>query len=79
MAIGDDAVAKGMPLVPETGSVDALVRYGARELNRTRDFIANTRDLIPTAGQLGLTGVHTISSANPSGGSDGDVWFKYTP
>jgi len=41
--IGDDAVAAGYPLVPSTGGDDAKVRYGAREINRTRDLIAQLR------------------------------------
>ena len=40
MAVGDDAAAAGYPLVPSTGSEDARVKFGAREINRTRDFVA---------------------------------------
>jgi hypothetical protein len=39
MAIGDDAIAAGYPTVPDTGE-EGRVRWGARELNRTRDFVA---------------------------------------
>jgi len=28
---------------------------------------------------LGLKGTITIDPASPSGGSPGDIWFKYTP
>lgn len=70
MAIGDDASAAGYPLVPNTGE-DGRVRYGAREINRTRDIIAGVKKLIP----VGIGGYQTaagISSgtANPSN-SDG--------
>ena len=40
MAVGDDAEDAGMPTVPDTGE-EGKVAYGAREINRTRDFIAN--------------------------------------
>ena len=70
MAIGDEAVAAGYPLVPNTGE-EGRVRYGAREINRTRDFLAQLKSK--------LTGKITISSAAPSGGADGDIWLKYTP
>lgn len=39
MAIGDEASDAGYPLVPNTGE-EGKVRYGAREINRTRDFVA---------------------------------------
>lgn len=95
MAIGDDAAAAGYLLVPDTGE-DGKVKWGARELNRTRDYIAQVLALIPaiwpiakggtgasTAAaartNLGLKGAITISTASPTGGADGDIWFKYTP
>lgn len=78
MAIGDDAAADGYPLVPDTGE-DGRVRYGAREINRTRDFIAQVRNLIP----IGKTGYQSASGIsygtadpNPTSGHDGDVYFK---
>lgn len=39
MAVGDDAFASGYPLVPNTGE-EGKAKYGAREINRTRDFLA---------------------------------------
>lgn len=47
MAIGDDAVNAGMPLVPDTGEA-GRIRWGAQEINRTRDFIAQTREWVGT-------------------------------
>jgi hypothetical protein len=42
MAIGDDAAAEGMDLVPSTGAAGSpgKVRQGYQEINRTRDYIA---------------------------------------
>lgn len=74
MAIGDEAVAAGYPLVPNTGE-EGRVRHGAREINRTRDFLAQVRALI----QAKLPGKITISSASPSGGANGDIWLKHAP
>lgn len=95
MAVGDDAAAAGYPLVPDTG-VGGEVGDGYLEINRTRDFVAQIKALIPSVWPLakggtgattasgartalGLQGVITISTSNPSGGSAGDIHFKYTP
>lgn len=74
--VGDQAVAAGYPIVPDTGE-EGRVRWGAREINRTRDFIAGLLALIP----VGKSGYRTASgitsgTADPSGGADGDIYFK---
>lgn len=76
MAIGDAAAAAGYPLVPDTGE-EGRVRWGAREINRTRDIIAAVKALIPV-GKSGFRTSSGISSGtgNPSGGADGDIYFK---
>lgn len=76
MAIGDNAAAAGYPLVPDTGE-EGRVRWGARELNRTRDFVAQVKALIPV-GKSGFrsAGGITTGTANPTGGADGDIYFK---
>lgn len=76
MAIGDDATAAGFPLVPGTGE-EGKRKYGAREINRTRDFIAAVKAMVP----VGKSGTRTASgitsgSADPTGGDDGDIYFK---
>lgn len=93
MAVGDDAVAAGYPLV--SGST-GLVKDGDLEMNRTRDFIAQVKALVlatwpvnrggtgatTAAGartNLGICGAITYGTAAPSGGSDGDVYIKYIP
>lgn len=76
MAIGDDATAAGFPLVPGTGE-EGKRKYGAREINRTRDFIGAVKAMIPTgkAGTRTAAGIRS-GTANPSGGDDGDIYFK---
>jgi hypothetical protein len=76
MAVGDQAAAAGFPLVPDTGE-EGRVRWGARELNRTRDFIAQIWALIPVgkAAYRTAAGI-TSGTAAPSGGTDGDIYFK---
>lgn len=76
MAIGDDAKAAGYTLVPDTGE-NGRVRHGARELNRTRDFIAQVKALIPNskASYRNAAGI-TSGTANPSGGANGDIYIK---
>lgn len=76
MAVGDEATAAGFPLVPDTGE-EGRVRWGGRELNRTRDFIAQVRALIPGSKTAFRTAAGISSgTAEPSGGSDGDIYFK---
>jgi hypothetical protein len=76
MAIGDQAAAAGYPLVPDTGD-EGRVKLGAEEINRTRDFVAQVGALVPT-GKDAYRTASGISSgtANPTGGNDGDIYFK---
>jgi hypothetical protein len=76
MAIGDDAIAAGFPTVPDTGE-EGRVRWGAREINRTRDEVAQTKAVIPVgkAAYRSAAGI-TSGTADPSGGIDGDIYFK---
>lgn len=75
---GAGASAAGYPIVPDTGSDDARVRWGGREINRTRDFIATLKSLLPTgkAGYRTNSGI-TSGTAAPSGGASGDIYFKH--
>lgn len=76
MAVGDDAVAAGYPLVPDNGE-EGRVRWGAREINRARDFIAQVKALIPgsKAAYRTAAGI-TSGTGDPTGGTDGDIYFK---
>lgn len=76
MAVGDQANTAGFPLVPDTGE-EGRVRWGGREINRTRDLIAQVLGLIPTGkpGYRTAAGI-TSGTADPTGGNDGDIYFK---
>lgn len=76
MAVGDDAASAGLPLVPDVGE-EGRVRWGAREINRSRDHVAQTRATIPV-GKAAFRTSAGISSgtADPTGGNDGDIYFK---
>jgi hypothetical protein len=93
MAVGDDAVAAGYPLVANTGT-SGKVKDGWLEINKTRDYVAQVKFLIPAvwpitlggtgattaAGArtaLGICGAITYGTAMPSGGSNGDIYLKY--
>ena len=76
MAVGDDAVAALYPLVPDTGE-EGRVRWGGREINRTRDFIAQVKALIPVGkGSYRTAAGISSGTGTPSGGNDGDIYFK---
>ncbi len=76
MAIGDDATAAGFPLVPDVGE-EGRVRWGAREINRTRDVVAQTKAIVPVgkSAYRAAAGI-TSGTADPTGGNDGDIYFK---
>jgi hypothetical protein len=93
MATGDDALAAGYPIVPDTGTA-GLVKDGAHEINRTRDFVAQVKGLIAAIWPIsaGGTGAFNASgarnnlgirsgTADPSdavgGSQDGNIYFKY--
>ncbi len=76
MAIGSDATQAGYPLVPDTGE-EGKVKWGAREINRTRDFVAQVKKLIPASRPAWRTATGISSgTVNPQGGADGDIYFK---
>ena len=64
MAVGDDAISVGYQLVPNTGE-DGRVRWGAREINRTRDYVALVLKKIPAIWPIlsGGTGASTPAGA----------------
>lgn len=78
MALGDDAKAAGYPLVPGSGE-EGRIKYGAREINRTRDFIAQVLALVPKnrddlRGKAQMTIVY--SDPGPQDGVDGEIVFR---
>lgn len=79
MAVGDDAKEQNYPIVPDTGE-EGRVRWGARELNRTRDFIAQVRKMIPSSkpAYRAAAGI-TSGTADPVPGTPGDIYLKYIP
>lgn len=78
MAIGDAATAKGYPLVPDVGT-EGLVKWGAREINRTRDLVAGVKDAIPASPAAFRTAAGITSGTaapNNANGANGDIYFK---
>lgn len=78
MPIGDDATAAGFSLVPESGE-EGRVRWGSREFNRTRDFIAQVKALVPVGkanfrAAAGIT--YGTADPDPGTGTDGDIYLK---
>lgn len=78
MAIGDAAKAAGYGLVPNA-TEDGKVKYGAREINRTRDYVAQTNAIIPKnkAGYRNAAGItYGTGVPNPESGAVGDIYFR---
>jgi hypothetical protein len=79
VAVGDAATAAGYPLVPDSGE-EGKVKYGAREINRTRDIAAGLTALIPASKAAARSSAGISSgTAEPAGGIDGDIYFKILP
>lgn len=90
MAEGDEAKAAGMAVVPDTGpDTAARVRWGAREINRTRDYVAQVKSMVMAVWPItkGGTGATTKANARinlgirsgtgvPTGGDNGDIYFR---
>lgn len=76
MAVGDLAEEAGYAIVPDTGE-EGRVAYGAREINRTRDYVAGVKAQVPTSkgGYRTAAGISS-GTALPSGGNDGDIYFQ---
>ena len=79
MAVGDAAQGEGYPIVPDTGE-EGKVKWGAREINRSRDFVAMLKALLPSSKAAYRTASGISSgTAEPTGGLDGDIYFKILP
>lgn len=79
MAIGDAAKAAGYPIVPDTGE-EGRVRWGARELNRTRDMVAEVKNDVPASKpEFRVAAGITVGTGDPPETVDvvdGDIYFK---
>lgn len=79
MAIGDiaqSAAGGSLPLVPDSGE-EGKVRWGSRELNRTRDMIGQLRiATAQTRAQAREMAKISYGTSAPSGGSNGDIYFQ---
>jgi hypothetical protein len=64
MAIGDAAQAAQYLVVPEDGP-EGRVRWGAREINRTRDYIAEVKSIIPVGRQAYRTAAGIFYGTSP--------------
>jgi hypothetical protein len=74
MAVGDEAAAAGYPILD--GAADKIID-GDTEINRTRDFVAQVKVSVPVS-KAAFRTASGISSGtgDPTGGSDGDIYFK---
>lgn len=73
MGIGDEAQAAGYALVPNTD----IVKLGSQEINRTRDYVAQVKNTVPSGKAAARTAAGiTSGTADPTGGTDGDIYFK---
>jgi hypothetical protein len=76
VAIGDQAQAAGFTVVPDTGE-DGRIRWGGREINRTRDYIAQVKSAIPVGNAAAQAAVGiSYGTDAPSGGVEGDIYFQ---
>lgn len=80
MAVGDDATGAGYSLVPDTGE-DGKVKWGAREINRTRDYVAQVKASQPTgvSGYQAAAGIIMGTVDPTTEGVNGNIYLKILP
>lgn len=78
MAVGDDAKAANYPIVPGSGE-EGKIKYGAREINRTRDMIAQLKQQVPD-NKEGWRSRAVMSFGagmpGPGDGQEGEIYFR---
>ena len=78
MAVGDESITAGFGFVRDTGGDDAIERWGAREINRTRDFLAQTKNLILNSTDLNIwPGTRGGTGANNKAGARTNLGISY--
>lgn len=76
MAVGDDAVAYGLPIVD---GASGEVQQGFTEINRTRDMVAELGVQVPQSNAAAQTraGITQGTAApDPTLGAVGDIYFQ---
>jgi hypothetical protein len=78
MAIGDEALAAGYPLVPSTGD-GAQVNLGAQEINRTRDFVAEVKNSVQSFPEMAAWTTESVSRATSTRDTDPELTLAILP
>lgn len=71
------AVAAKAPVTTDLGLGELAVNTYDGKLYLKKN-VSGTETIVEVSGDKVPNSRITISSSNPAGGSDGDIWFKYT-
>ena len=65
-------------VVQESENLNDLANKGTARTNLGVEIGSDVQAFISATAGTNANGSRTVSTSSPSGGSDGDIWYKYT-
>lgn len=65
-------------VMQESENLDDVANKGTSRTNLGVAIGTNVQAFISATAGTNANGTRTVSTSGPSGGSDGDIWYKYT-
>ena len=65
-------------VLQESENLDDVANKGTSRTNLGVAIGTNVQAFISATAGTNANGTRTVSTSAPSGGSDGDIWYKYT-
>ena len=65
-------------VMQESENLDDVANKGTSRTNLGVAIGTNVQAFISATAGTNANGTRTVSTSAPSGGSDGDIWYKYT-
>ena len=65
-------------VMQESENLDAVANKGTSRTNLGVEIGSDVQAFISATAGTNANGSRTVSTSSPTGGSDGDIWYKYT-
>ena len=65
-------------VMQESENLDDVANKGTSRTNLGVEIGSDVQAFISATAGTNANGSRTVSTSSPSGGSDGDIWYKYT-